>query len=110
MDMEFSPMYYSEEMQEQIRQQKIAEEEAGKILLQNAIESLKNLKHPLRSDTRRGDAATEILEYAKTENIDLIICGSRGLSEFRGWLLGSVSRKLVHYADCSVLIVKIPPE
>jgi nucleotide-binding universal stress UspA family protein len=22
------------------------------------------------------------------------------------WLLGSVSRKLVHYANCSVLIVK----
>ena len=27
---------------------------------------------------------------------------------FKGWLLGSVSRKLVHYANCSVLIAKKP--
>jgi len=54
----------------------------------------------------RGDAATEIIEYAKAKEIDLIVCGSRGLSQVAGWLLGSVSRKLVHYAGCSVLIVK----
>ncbi len=54
----------------------------------------------------RGDAATEIIEYVKTNQIDLIVSGSRGLSEVRGWLLGSVSRKLVHYAGCSVLVVK----
>jgi nucleotide-binding universal stress UspA family protein len=54
----------------------------------------------------RGDAATEIIDYAKKESIDLIVCGSRGLSAVTGWLLGSVSRKLVHYAGCSVLIVK----
>ncbi|MFN2236126.1 MAG: universal stress protein, partial [Anaerolineales bacterium] len=108
MDMEFSPIFYTEQMQENIKQQQIAEEEEGKILLHDAKEFLKNLQHPIKSALRRGDAATEILEYAKTEDIDLIISGSRGLSEFKGWLLGSVSRKLVHYADCSVLIVKIP--
>lgn len=54
----------------------------------------------------RGDAATEILEYVKTHEIDLIVCGSRGLNPVTGWLLGSVSRKLVHYAETSVLIVK----
>ena len=56
----------------------------------------------------RGDAATEIIEYAKENEIDLIVAGSRGFSEMRSWLLGSVSRKLVHYAGCSVLIVKSP--
>lgn len=54
----------------------------------------------------RGDAATEILQYVKTHDIDLIICGSRGLNPVTGWLLGSVSRKLVHYAEASILIVK----
>lgn len=53
-----------------------------------------------------GDAATEILDYVKTNHIDLIVAGSRGLSQFKSWMMGSVSRKLVHYAPCSVLIVK----
>jgi nucleotide-binding universal stress UspA family protein len=54
----------------------------------------------------RGDAATEIINYARQNEVDLIVCGSRGLSPVTSWLLGSVSRKLVHYANCSVLIVK----
>jgi nucleotide-binding universal stress UspA family protein len=28
------------------------------------------------------------------------------LSQVQSWLVGSVSRKLVHYADCSVMLVK----
>jgi len=54
----------------------------------------------------RGDAATEIIQYSDKEAVDLIVAGSRGLSSFQGWLMGSVSRKLVHYSNCSVLIVK----
>jgi nucleotide-binding universal stress UspA family protein len=56
----------------------------------------------------RGDAATEIMDYVKTEKIDLIVAGSRGLSNLKSIWVGSVSRKLVHYSDCSVLIVKRP--
>lgn len=108
MDMEISPPVITEPTQERIDQQKYLEEEAGNALLHEASETLKHLEHPLNTVLRRGDAATEILDYASQEKIDLIISGSRGLSEFRGWLLGSVSRKLVHYANCSVMIVKIP--
>jgi nucleotide-binding universal stress UspA family protein len=54
----------------------------------------------------RGDAAEEILGIIRRDQIDLVVCGSRGLSAISSWLLGSVSRKLVHYSDCSVLIVK----
>jgi nucleotide-binding universal stress UspA family protein len=48
------------------------------------------------------------MEYVDRENVHLIVAGSRGLSSFQGWLMGSVSRKLVHYSNCSVLIVKQP--
>jgi nucleotide-binding universal stress UspA family protein len=58
---------------------------------------------------KQGDAASEIIEYVKDRAIDLVVAGSRGLSPMRAWLLGSVSRKLVHYASCSVLIVKGHP-
>jgi nucleotide-binding universal stress UspA family protein len=56
----------------------------------------------------RGDAATEIMDYVKAEKIDLIVAGSRGLGNFKSLWVGSVSRKLVHYSDCSVLVVKGP--
>ena len=56
----------------------------------------------------RGDAATEIIDYVKANQIDLIVAGSRGLSQIKSLWMGSVSRKLVHYSACSVLIVKGP--
>ncbi len=56
----------------------------------------------------RGDAATEIIDYAAKEHIDLIVSGSRGLGQFKSMWVGSVSRKLVHYSECSVLVVKQP--
>lgn len=70
------------------------------LLQRNGIESIPVL--------RRGDAATEIIDYVKANQIDLIVAGSRGLSQFRDWWMGNVSRKLVHYSNCSVLIVKGP--
>lgn len=86
------------------------EEEEGKKLLKLAIDRLKSLDRPATSQLSQGDAATEILEDSKNTSTDLIVVGSRGLSHIRGLLLGSVSRKLVHYANCSVLIVKVPAE
>ncbi len=54
----------------------------------------------------RGDAATEIIDYVKAHEIDMIVTGSRGLGQIQSWLMGSVSRKLVHYSGCSVLVVR----
>jgi nucleotide-binding universal stress UspA family protein len=110
MNMELTAPILTEQMQTQLQENAIAEEESGQDLLNKTIAKLKNLGVTATGCLRRGDAATEILDYANENNIDLIIVGSRGLSTFRGWLLGSVSRKLVHYANCSVLIVKKPAE
>lgn len=57
----------------------------------------------------RGDPAKEILDHVLAQKIDLVVAGSRGLSAIKGWW-GSVSRKLVHYAACSVLFVRGRPE
>jgi nucleotide-binding universal stress UspA family protein len=54
----------------------------------------------------RGDPAEQIITRAKREKVDLILLGSRGLSDIRGFLLGSVSHKVATYAPCSVLVVK----
>lgn len=82
------------------------EEKEGQILLSRTVKQLAGYK--LKADTKlsRGDAATEIIEYVKSGKVDLIVTGSRGLSQMKAWLLGSVSRKLVHYSNCSVLVVR----
>ena len=54
----------------------------------------------------RGPVAQTILAQAKRRKVDLLILGSRGLSDIRGFLLGSVSRRAVTMAACPVLVVK----
>ena len=84
------------------------QERNGRALLSRTCDLLQ--RHGISSTPilSQGDAATEIIEYVKSNEIDLIVAGSRGLSEFQGWWMGSVSRKLLHYSNCSVLIVKGP--
>jgi len=94
------------EMEEAFERQAEEERCAGEALLAETVKQFKDGGIEARSILLRGDAATEILDYASQKKVDLIIAGSRGLSPVRSWLLGSVSRKLVHYAECSVLIVK----
>lgn len=87
------------------------EQAAGKELLQKTAARLEQIL-PAGSGINihtlliRGDAATEIIHEVKASQIDLIIAGSLGTSKGKGWKLGSVSRKLLHYAGCSILIVR----
>ena len=51
--------------------------------------------------------AEQIANIANGEKYDLIVIGSRGLSRAKAFLLGSVSDKVVRYANCPVLVVKL---
>ncbi len=57
-------------------------------------------------ETAQGDAADQILEYAKRVSADLIVMGSRGLSDIKGLLMGSVSHKVCQRSDCSCITIK----
>ncbi|MBN2385738.1 MAG: universal stress protein [Anaerolineales bacterium] len=96
------------QLSEDEARQRAQEEAEGQKLLDHTVAALKGLGLETSSLLKRGDAATEIIEYVKKEQVDLIVTGSRGLSQVKSWLLGSVSRKLVHYSDCSVLVVRNP--
>jgi nucleotide-binding universal stress UspA family protein len=54
----------------------------------------------------QGVPADEIVRAAEVEKVDLIVLGSRGLTEVRAFLLGSVSDRVTHHAKCPTLIVK----
>jgi nucleotide-binding universal stress UspA family protein len=52
-----------------------------------------------------GDPAETLIEYARREQIDILVTGRRGHGRLAGMLLGSVSLKLASLAPCSVMIV-----
>jgi nucleotide-binding universal stress UspA family protein len=56
-----------------------------------------------------GHAAREIVDAARTQGSDLIIMGSRGLSDIAGLFIGSVTHKVLQLAHIPVLVVR-PPE
>ncbi len=100
------PVEQPVKVDEEIARQRAADEDEGQRLLTNTAEILAASHPDVKTILKTGDAATEIIDYVKQNQIDLIVAGSRGLSRMRSWLLGSVSRKLVHYSGCSVLIVR----
>ena len=46
-----------------------------------------------------------ILKVAENREADLIVMGTRGFGAVKGFLVGSVSRKVIHYAACPVMVV-----
>ena len=53
-----------------------------------------------------GDPADQLLRGIKDRGVDCVIMGSRGLSDVKGMLLGSVSHKLSNRAPCTCITVK----
>ena len=53
-----------------------------------------------------GNVASKIVEFSQENDVDLIVMGRRGLGDLGGLLIGSVSHKVCHLADCACLTVK----
>ncbi len=58
--------------------------------------------------TVAGHAAKEIVDTAKAQGADLIVMGSRGLSDIVGLFLGSVTHKVLQLTHVPVLVVRPP--
>jgi len=53
-----------------------------------------------------GHPAEQIVHYANEKEVDMIVMGHRGKSLIERWLLGSVSKRVLSYAHCTVTIVR----
>ena len=56
--------------------------------------------------TAEGRAADQILAVAVDRGVDAIVLGRRGLGDVTGLLMGSVSHKVSHLAECACITVK----
>ena len=59
-------------------------------------------------DVAAGHVAKNIVETATELRSDLIVMGSRGLSDVQGLLLGSVTHKVIQLAPVAVLVARGP--
>ncbi|MPW20009.1 universal stress protein [Paraburkholderia sp. CNPSo 3157] len=57
-------------------------------------------------NVRVGHPAEQIVLGAEELKADLIVTGHRGRGVFHRWLLGSVSRLVIAYAHCPVMVVR----
>ena len=60
----------------------------------------------LSSEIIVGHPAEQIVAYAEAEGFDHFVMGHRGKTFFQKWLIGSVAKRVMSYAPCSVTIVK----
>lgn len=62
-----------------------------------------------RGEIRRvtpGDTPEQIVRVAEEVKADLIVMGTRGMTEWKSMLLGGVANKVIHHAPCPVLLVR----
>jgi nucleotide-binding universal stress UspA family protein len=78
----------------------------GKAILAKGEETAKGQGVLVETRLRQGVPAEELLRAAVDEKVDLIVLGSRGLSQVKAFFLGSVSDKVSHHAKCPTLIVR----
>lgn len=78
---------------------------------ENVIQ-LYNEKFPLETYSginvaiEEGDPSAEILDYAQTQKMELIVMPSRGRTGVSRFFMGSVAERVVRLAHCPVLVLK----
>jgi len=77
-------------------------------VLEDAKKSLKekHIELDITTQIKKGHAARKIVEVSETDDVDLIVIGSRGHGGLTGWFLGSVSNYVVNHCTKPILVVK----
>jgi nucleotide-binding universal stress UspA family protein len=85
-------------------------EERTRRLVQEYLESItarvEEQGVPVRAVTVEGRSHQEIIRFAESNQIDLIVISSRGASGLSRWLMGSVADRVVRGARMPVLLVQ----
>ena len=80
--------------------------EIARLYLERVADRVREDGLAVRVEVIRGCPYHEIIEYAQTSDVDLIVICARGLSGISRWLMGSVADRVVRGADVPVLLVR----
>lgn len=81
-------------------------EKVGRMALERAMSIARDTGATEVADAMEaGQPARQILAVAQREKADLVVLGSRGLSDFTGLVFGSVSHRVAHLCPCTCLTV-----
>ena len=85
----------------------LAEKEGEAIIAEalKKITSMPGYDNEFDTLVKQGSPAEVIIEEAKRLEVDAVVMGSRGLSDLKGLLVGSVSHKVTHVAHCMVISI-----
>lgn len=78
-------------------------------LVDAALERFRDAGVSATGEIRRvtpGNTPKEIVEVANEMNAELIVIGTRGMTEWKSLMLGGVANKVVQHAGCPVLLVR----
>jgi len=98
------PWYYDSRYSDAIikKQRKIAKEEISKLAI-----LAKKANISMKSDILIANSTVkELVTYAKSKKIDLVIMGSHGRTGLNKLILGSVTNGVSQLVHCPILIVK----
>ena len=56
----------------------------------------------------QGDPANQIVQLAEDEQVDMIVIATHGFTGWKKFMFGSVTEKVIRYADCPVLSIRAP--
>ncbi|MCM2972620.1 universal stress protein [Larsenimonas suaedae] len=84
--------------------------ELADTIIRESIEKAALGDRKVHAIVRDGPPVAVILNEARERNVDGIVMGSRGLSDLKGLVVGSVSHKISHLAPCPVITVHLPDE
>lgn len=60
----------------------------------------------IKTEVALGHPAEQIIRWAEKSQVNMIVMGHQTKNTFGRWLLGSTPDKVVHHAQCTVIIVK----
>lgn len=82
--------------------------EKEELLLDSLLEKVNLTRHDVSIIWTKGDPAKSILKVCKQEQIDLLVAGALRKENLLNYYLGTVARKIMRKADCSVLMLVNP--